>query len=190
MASLNIVFHNPSQLSRISAEKFDSFLPYLLLRSLFLGLHLVEFKEAINLKHHVVPKLFNFSSLDLEDTDAVPLCQEEYLRSPTCPLLIHENKCVDCMKMEVKVLAELNQKKRVLKSPVQPNAPLSFVSPDRLVTTIQNQRQENKLLKKENVSLNSRLQSALSNNSVPVDSGLNDDLVDIFKGIPVKSHPS
>ena len=141
------------------------------------------------MKHHVVPKLFNFSSLDLEDTDAVPLCQEEYLRSPTCPLLIHENKCVDCMEMEVKVCAELNQKKRVLKSPVQPNAPLSFVSPDRLVTTIQNQRQENKLLKKENVSLNSRLQSALSNNSVPVDSGLNDDLVDIFKGIPESKVP-
>lgn len=139
------------------------------------------------MKHHVIPKVFNFSN-PLQ-SDAVPLCQEEFIRASSCLLLIKESKCPECLKMEVKVCADLNQKQKVLTSPVHPNTPLSLVSPDRLISTIRHNRQESKSLKKENLLLNERLKSALSKNSVPVDSKLNDDLVDIFQGIPEEKVP-
>ena len=134
----------------------------------------------------MVPKAFQFCSMT--DFD-VPLCQKEYLRSPYCPSLIIEEKCIACMKMEVQIRAEFNQKRRVLSSPIQPNAPLKFVSPDRLRSTVQSQRQEKKELKKKNELLNVKLQNALSKDSVPVDDAFNKDLMDIFKGIDEKKVP-
>ena len=149
----------------------------------------MEFKEAIHLKHHVIPIMFQYPhSLSL-DADAVPLCQKEYLRASTCPLLIKEEKCSHCSKMEVKVRSQLNQKKKVLKSPVHPNAPLSFASPDRLIATIQMQRRENKSLHNTNEDLKQRLQAALEKRAVPVEAEINDALVDIFKGIPDEKVP-
>lgn len=151
---------------------------------LSLGLHLVEFKEAINLQHHVIPKLFPYSENVQRDLDSVPLCQEEYLRAPACPLLIKDEKCSECKKMEVKVRSQLHQKRKMLTSPVHPNAPLSFVSQERLISTIQLQRKENKSLELENKALVQRLEAALSKDSVPVDEKLNGDFINIFEGIP------
>ena len=144
-------------------------------------MNLVEFKEAVSLQHHMIPKCFDY--LKFKD-DNSPLCQEEYLQSPKCQILIENDTCNLCHKMEIKLRSEFNSKKKSLTSPVQPNAPLSFVSPDRLVSTVKTQRQENKTLRRENEILQERLKAAISQNSMAVDSTLNDDLVDIFKGIP------
>lgn len=153
----------------------------------FLGLYLVEFKEAVDLQHHMVSKRFDFKQFS--STTDIPLSQKQFLRSPRCPLLINGDKCQECLKKEVKLRAEFKQKRKNLQSPVLPNAPLSLVSPDRLVSTVQSQRAENKSLRLENVSLKKRLNEALSKNTVAVDATLNDDLVSIFKGAPEQKIP-
>ena len=132
----------------------------------------------------MVSKRFDFKQFSTSD---VPLSQKEFLRSPQCPLLIDGDKCQECAKKEVKLRAEFKQKRIV--SPVQPNAPLSFVSPTRLVSTVHSQRAENKSLRLENAALNKRLKEALSKNTLAVDTNLNDDLVTIFKDIPDQKVP-
>ena len=134
----------------------------------------------------MVSKQFDFKQFTPSD---VPLSQKEFLRSPQCPLLIDGDKCQQCAKKEVKLRAKSKQKRKALVSPVQPNAPLSFVSPTRLVSTVHSQRAENKSLRLENAAINKRLKEALSKNTVAVDTNLNDDLVNIFKGIPDQKLP-
>lgn len=146
----------------------------------------MEFKEAIDLQHHMVPRRLNLSQLSADD---VPLCQDEYLRSPQCPLLIKMPKCTECQKKEIKLRSQLNQKRKNLDTPAQPKAPLKFTSPDRLAITVKCQREENKKLKFENEHLTKKLQASLAKSSLPVDRGLNDDLVDIFQGIPEEKVP-
>ena len=127
------------------------------------------------------PKKFNFSTLD---EHPMPLSQDEYLRSPSCPLLIKSPKCSECLKKEVKLRSQHNAKRKASAEPVKPNAPLTLTSPDRLQVTVQHQRQENKLLKNQNLLLSEKLQAALEKDSVAVDDEISQDFVDIFKGVP------
>uniref|UniRef100_A0A7M5WX04 THAP-type domain-containing protein n=1 Tax=Clytia hemisphaerica TaxID=252671 RepID=A0A7M5WX04_9CNID len=150
---------------------------------------LVEFKEAVNLQHHMVQKAFDFRDNPPENLET-PLHQEEYLRSMQCQILIENaGKCTHCHKMEIKLRSQLNTKKNSLKSPLHPNAPLSFVSPDKLVETVKLQRVENKALMKETKILRERLEAAIEKNSMDVTDDLNNDLIDIFKGIPEDKVP-
>ena len=136
------------------------------------------------MKYHVIPKPFDYPTALLPEANAVPLCQQEFLRAPTCQLLIKLDECSECHKREIKIRSQLNQKRKNLTSPVHPNAPLSFVSPDRLISTIQKLKQDGKSLQKENHALTERLKIALEKNSVPVDKEVDNALVDIFQGIP------
>ena len=91
--------------------------------------------------------------------------------------------------MEIKFRSEFNAKRKSLQTPVKPNAPLSIVSTDRLVSTVKAQREENKALRRETEILQERLKAAISANSMAVNDDLNNDLVDIFKGIPNEKVP-
>ena len=59
----------------------------------------------------MVSKQFDFKQFTPSD---VPLSQKEFLRSPQCPLLIDGDKCQQCAKKEVKLRAELKQKRKAL----------------------------------------------------------------------------
>ncbi|XP_066926583.1 uncharacterized protein [Clytia hemisphaerica] len=104
------------------------------------GVSLVEFKEAVNLQHHMIPRNFDFSKSEDIQT---PLCQDEYLRSRNY----------------------------------------------RLVSTVKAQREENKALRRETKILQERLKAAISADPMAVNDDLNNDLVDIFKGIPNEKVP-
>ena len=142
----------------------------------------MESNKAVQLKHHMVPKNFDFEKLSIEDE--VPLSQNEFLRSPECPLLINGVSCAECGKLEVKLRSQVKLKRKVQQTPAHLNAPIKFTSPERVLLTIQSQRVENKQLKAENDALKERIEKAVANDSVPVDKELNTDLINIFKGIP------
>ena len=72
-----------------------------------------------------------------------------------------------------------NWKKQSSATPAKINAPIKFTSPERLKATIQSHRLENTLLK----SCIKKMNSELKQKSLEVDSELNSELVDIFKGI-------
>ena len=99
-------------------------------------MNLVEFKQAIDLKHHMISKPFTYPN----EKYAEPLFQTEYLRSPCCPLLIKESKCTGCRKREVQLRSQHNAKREASSQPAKPNAPLSLTSPDRLQATVIQQR--------------------------------------------------
>ena len=66
---------------------------------------------------------------------------------------------------------------------------MKFTSPERVLLTLKTQRAENKNLRAENLALKEKLAKALESSSVPIDDNLNNDLVDIFHGIPEKKVP-
>ena len=67
----------------------------------------------------MVPRRLVFPHVSADD---VPLSQDEYLRSPQCPLLIKTTNCIKCQKKEVKLRSQLNQKRKALGTPAQPKA--------------------------------------------------------------------
>ena len=150
------------------------------------GLDLVEFREAIHLKHHIVPSLFVF---DKSSKPISPVCQQEYIRSAVCRLLIPSNstliKCQDCRKLEVKTRSQISHQKVTTAEPAKLQAPVKFTSPERLVATLKNHRLKNKML----LNRIAEMTTALQSHSLPVDTVLNDDLVDIFKGVPTEKIP-
>ena len=142
------------------------------------GLDLVEFKQATHLQHHIVPKQFNF----LKSCPESPVTQKEFIRSLQCKVLVvcPTSKCISCKQLEVKTRSELNYKKVSSAAPAKLNAPIKFTSSDRVKATIQSHRLENTLLKNKITEMATELKK----NSMDIDSELNNDLVDIFKGIP------
>ena len=141
-------------------------------------MNLVEFKQAVDLQHHMIPKNFTFPI----DTNSGPLFQSEYLRAPDCPLLIKSGKCTHCQSKEIRLRSQHNVKRKLATEPVKSNAPLSMTSPERLQATVQEQRQINKLLGQQNAELSEKLKTALEKDSVTVDDEIGQDFVDIFKG--------
>lgn len=149
------------------------------------GLNLVEFKEASHLKHHVIPKEFKFE--DFQSIQAIPVSQLEYIRSTQCHVLVQNitTICCLCKKLEVKTRSTVNFKKSQQLIPAKVQAPIKFTSPERIKLTMQSFRIENKSLKQkvEEISLE------LKQNSLPIDSSLSNDLIDIFKGVPQEKIP-
>ena len=151
-------------------------------------MNLVEFKQAYHLHHHILPKKFKFDDMTQSD---IPLCQKEYLRSPSCATLIKlgEEKCTDCSKFELKVRSQFNLKRKINQTQAAPKAPITFTSPERIALTLKSERNEIKKLKMENNRLTEILNSSIKTRSVHIQSELNDDLVDIFQGIPEENVP-
>ena len=148
------------------------------------GLNLFEFKEAIHLKHHTIPKNFNYLEY-LSSPD--PHCETEFIRASKCSILIKTElrKCSDCHKLELQTRSQLNAKKRKLAEPAKTKAPITFTSPDRIKLTLQSYRMKNKQLE-ETIS---KITNELKRKTLPIDNELNNDLVDIFKGIPKTKVP-
>ena len=142
-------------------------------------MNLVEFKQAVDLQHQMIPKHFTYP----DNVNDGPLFQSEYLRASSCPLLIKSAKCTDCQSKEIRLRSQHNAKRELAAEPVKPNAPLSITSPERLQATVQEQRHVNKLLEQQNAQLSEKLKTALEKDSVTVDDEISQDFVDIFKGI-------
>ena len=135
----------------------------------------------------MVPKIIDYRNTSQYNG---PLNQTQFLRSPECPILLsNDEKCPKCSACEISLRSQENYRKKKIQTPAHSNTPLSSTSHEKLVVTVQAQRVENKLLRTENIELQERLQAAIQQNSFHVDQGLNDDLVDIFKGIPDSKVP-
>ena len=77
----------------------------------------------------------NFNYNDYQLTECKPrLCQDEYYRSSTCKVLIKpdKNSCAHCHPSSQKFVSEKNRKVNVLKQPAKLNAPIKFISPERI----------------------------------------------------------
>ena len=133
-----------------------------------------EFSAACT--QHSVPKVFN---LDMNESSAATLLHEsKWFRSPSCLLLISNelSRCQLCDAAEKKELLSLKRKSNNLMSPAKLKAPISLTSPERIVLTMQNLRQENKQLQEQLETIRAELETK----TIPVANHLGDDLIQIM----------
>ncbi len=158
------------------------------------GINATNVMNSVNISRHVIPLKFNFEEWKSIDGIKLSTNQVEYLRANTCSLLISiatesDTTCAPCKKLAISTEVELRRKFSHQKSPVSSKAPVSLTSPDRLKATLQQQRLVIKEQAMECSQLKEqmeKLQQELKENSCKVDEDLQNDLVDIFKGIILK----
>ena len=135
-----------------------------------------------NIVHHTVPH--NLKSYE----DGGPSFQTTvYLRSHNCEVLCECSKCTFCEGAEKSLLK--NTKAAKGKEPAQPvgsKAPLTLTSKERLVATVQQQRE----IVKELEGRISELEVEIEKNSITVNESLEKDLLEIFanNGTDISPH--
>ena len=125
------------------------------------GIQHPDVKSLVHLKKHIISKQFHLpsNSADMMDISfseecTEPACEDEYVRSIECTVLIQEgNTCKECRLEEINHRKSLNKKSKIAATPAHKKAPVSLTSPDRIRLTFQNQRSENKCLLKEIANL-------------------------------------
>ena len=142
------------------------------------GITLPDTRKEVNFEKHVIPKYFDyfvFQKCDLQQ----PLHQDEYSRSKSWKLLVlpSENICKNCRAENIKSKSEVNFKKVVLTAPAKLNAPVKFISPDRIKLTLQQKRLECKQLEREIFNV----RKALDSDSKKVSSELSSDFRSVMK---------
>ena len=139
------------------------------------GISLPNPEDWSHINRHVIHKVFHLSkSGDVYQKTA----QLEYLRSGSCEMLVKaDSSCNNCMKFKIAESKQIKRKKKNLATTANLNAPITMTSPERLLLTIREYRNENRHLQDEILIL----KKALDNASVPVNEKLHADLQDIFK---------
>ena len=126
---------------------------------------------APNVIPHVLQKVY-----DIQNPSR--LQQLVYYRSINCSLLIHKEEeiCKNCFSINRIEIRKENNKNSKSKTPVSLNAPLSATSSSRLIASVKDLRQENKMLKKEIEELKKEIDTS----SVNVSQDLHQDLTTLF----------
>jgi hypothetical protein len=138
------------------------------------GISSNEIENFSLVKKHVVSKLF---SIDDESCDDGPTNETVYFRSSTCNILqIESGICKECKILTINSSKAINAKKKILNTPASIKAPVKYTAPERLLLTLQNQRSENRYLKKQI----SELRQAIEKNAVSVGENIHQDLQKII----------
>ena len=144
-----------------------TFLEVLEGQSLCVGLERKELITTEVRQHRLIKKIIS----DVIDTDHC------YYRSPDCDLLVNSlSSCQKCIEFESAQMKIIEKNRKKCSTPVPLNAPISATSSTRLLSTIQNYREDNRALLREVESLRKNIER----NSVKVDDSLHGDLQSIF----------
>ena len=131
-------------------------------------------EESLGLKHHVVPKQLDPSTMD---EDEEQFSSREYLRSIDCSVLVNATKCIACEETENSVRSYLVRKDRKLTTPAKPKAPVSATNPHRVLLTLREYRIKNTQLEQQLEEMRSELEKS----SVHVDNELEGDFLHIIE---------
>ena len=138
----------------------------------------VPYKSEHILTHHV-PKLHNPDCSD-------PILYTVFNRPKDCILLCEKEKCRVCFLKNQQHFQYLKRKETTLQQPIKPNAPITFISSERLKVSMQYYRLENKELKNQVT----KLQKELNKCAIHTSDSLNKDLVSIMSSAdPSKVSP-
>lgn len=113
------------------------------------------------------------------------------MRARECVILIKKEErfgtvCVPCKRLCVTTKIEFNRKRSKLQSPTSSKASLIFVSPDHLRATIKQQKltiRDKELQCNQLKETMKEMQNQISLKSCEIDNQLENDIIDIFKGI-------
>lgn len=127
---------------------------------------------------HCIPK-----SIDpFSHNNDSPTSQFEILRTVNCYVLTEKERCKSCHEKVCQNQKQAKISAEKAKDPLKPKAPLSLVSPDRIKTTLQSFRIENKCLLEEN----KKLQSIIEKSAVATTDSLDKDLKSIMSNTDPK----
>ncbi|XP_047135769.1 uncharacterized protein LOC124812779 [Hydra vulgaris] len=142
------------------------------------GIEVPNISKELQFQKHVIPKKFNYH--DYQQLAFKPhLNQDQYFRSNNCRLLLNKddiNTCADCRICVQKVSSEEKSKLSTINKPAKLNAPIKFISPNRIKLTLQNNRLKCKQLEQELLNM----RSAIEEHSETVHSQIDEDFKILF----------
>ena len=138
------------------------------------GIQHIAKDTSISTKIHVLPK-----NVEVFDCEEYHFCQDEVLRSTECNMLVNcEKVCSECTS-QTKVAEQREKKNNLPLLPAKLNAPVSVTAQKRLLLTMQQLKNENKLLKADI----GKIKEELLKSSLLVQKDLDQDLQDVFNSV-------
>ena len=143
------------------------------------------------MQYHVCQGMKNENTFQYSDQHIIPKkcdpfkittksAETKFYRGPSCTILSTTQFCTNCIKFESKKIAQftkLTKKQNATNAiPAKPKAPISKLSTERLKSTLQHYRIENKLLKSEI----EELKLAIEKSSMSVSAELSKDMISIM----------
>ena len=148
-------------------------------RNVFISLMLKNINDLVvcaGVKHPLESSKVHIVPIEVNEDDLCPVTSMEMHRSPSCDLLTTPSSplCNKCIKMEKDILIKTKRITKNANTAAKPNAPLSFISLQRLSLALKEKRDECT----EQKAIILRLQKEIENKCVEINSNLGHSVIE------------